>query len=164
MKTSELKQIIKEEFSKILAEAKMFDDPSELISGVDTFLNDLYVNKTTNWQTTLKDIVSQETGFLNMVNKISSLSDQVKKELDILNNFDQDIMRHIQEYDEIYKKSSELSPEDDKIYDEISELDSRVNSTINQLEEYMDILKELTEHYDALYYSWRSILKYKFNI
>lgn len=137
MKKTKLKQIIKEELIKILVEAKIFDSPSELLSGVDKFLNDLYVNKTTNWQSTLNGIIEQETGYLNTANQIFNLTNQVEKELNILNNFDQDIRLHMQEYDEIYQKSGDLSSQDNKMYDQLEELDSRIYNTINQLEEYI---------------------------
>lgn len=164
MKKTKLKQIIKEELIKILVEAKIFDSPSELLSGVDKFLNDLYVNKTTNWQSTLNGIIEQETGYLNTANQIFNLTNQVEKELNILNNFDQDIRLHMQEYDEIYQKSGDLSSQDNKMYDQLEELDSRIYNTINQLEEYIDNLKELSKHYEDLDNLIRYLSKYKFKI
>jgi uncharacterized coiled-coil DUF342 family protein len=150
MKKTDLQQIIKEEFNKILAEAKIFDNPNELISGVDRFLNDLYVNKTTNWRTSLNDIIEQEAGYLTTANQITDLINQVKKELNIINNFDEDIRSHRQEYDDIFQKSGELSPQDDKIYDELDELDSKVYKVVDQLEEYINNLEELSKHYEDL--------------
>lgn len=164
MKKTKLKQIIKEELIKILVEAKIFDSPSELLSGVDKFLNDLYVNKTTNWQSTLNGIIEQETGYLNTANQIFNLTNQVEKELNILNNFDQDIRLHMQKYDEIYQKSGDLSSQDNKMYDQLEELDSRIYNTINQLEEYIDNLKELSKHYEDLDNLIRYLSKYKFKI
>lgn len=164
MKKTKLQQIIKEEFNKILAEAKIFDSPTELLSGVDKFLNDLYVNKTTNWQSTLNGIIEQETGYLNTANQISNLANQVEKDLNIINNFDDDIRSHIKEYDEIFQRSGELSPQDDKMYENLDELSSRIFNVTNQLEEYTDNLKELSKHYEDLDNLIRYLSKYKFKI
>lgn len=164
MKKTKLKQIIKEGLSNILASTKILINSSELLSGVDKFLNDLYVNKTTNWQSTLNGIIEQETGYLNTANQIFNLTNQVEKELNILNNFDQDIRLHMQEYDEIYQKSGDLSSQDNKMYDQLEELDSRIYNTINQLEEYIDNLKELSKHYEDLDNLIRYLSKYKFKI
>ena len=162
MKKNTLEQIIKEEFNKILAEAKMFDDPSELISGVDAFLDDLYVNKTTKWQATLRNIIDQDTGFLNIVNQVLSLVEIIEKELNILNDFDKDIRMYTQEYDEVYQKSGELSPQDNKIYDELEDANYKLVKTGDQIEEYISTLKEIIEHYEGLEYTLGSLLRYRF--
>jgi chromosome segregation ATPase len=164
MKKNDLQQIIKEEFNKILAEAKMFDNPNELISGIDKFLDDLYVNKTTNWKSTLNNIIEQETGYSSTANQISNLISQVEKELNIINNLDQDVQAHIQEYDEIYQKSNELSPQDQKNVDELDIIDSKLNSVIDQVEGYMDNLKKLVEHYEELENTITYFRRHKFKI
>jgi DNA repair exonuclease SbcCD ATPase subunit len=164
MKKTDLQQIIKEEFNKILAEAKIFDNPKELISGVDKFLSDLYVNKTTNWRTSLNNIIEQEAGYLTTANQVTGLIDQVKKELNIINNFDKDIQIHKQEYDDIFQKSGELNPQDDKIYDELDELDSKIYKVIDQLEEYISNLEELSKHYEDLDGLITYFRRYKFKI
>lgn len=164
MKKTDLQQIIKEEFNKILAEAKMFDNPNELISGVDKFLSDLYVNKTTNWRATLNGIIEQEAGYLTTATQITDLTNQVKKELNIIGNFDKDIQSHKQEYDDIFKKSGELNPQDDKIYDELDELDSKIYRVVEQLEEYINNLEELSKHYEDLDSLITYFRRYKFKI
>jgi chromosome segregation ATPase len=150
MTKAELKQLIKEQWNTILAEAKMFDNPAELISGVDKFLSDLYTDGTTTWKSTLTKIIEQDTSYSNIATQLSTLIEQVEKNLNIINNFDEDISSHIREYDEIYQKSGELSSEDDKAYDELEELDSRLYAAVNQIEEYRDNLKELQQHYTDL--------------
>jgi chromosome segregation ATPase len=164
MKKTDLQQIIKEEFNKILAEAKIFDSPTELISGVNKFLDDLYVNKTTSWRASLNGIIEQEAGYLTTANQIINLIDQVKKELDIINNFDEDIRLHKQEYDDIYQKSGELSLQDEKIYDELDELDSKIYKVVDQLEEYIDNLEKLSKHYEDLDSLMTYFRRYKFKI
>jgi DNA repair exonuclease SbcCD ATPase subunit len=164
MKKTDLQQIIKEEFNKILAESKMFDSPTELISGMDKFLDDLYINKTTSWRASLNNIIEQEASYFTTANQITNLTDQIKKELDIINNFDEDIRLHKQEYDDIYQKSGELNPQDEKIYDELEELGSKIYKVVDQLEEYIDNLKKLSEHYEDLDSLITYFRRYKFKI
>ncbi len=150
MTRAELKHLIKEQWDVVLAEAKMFDNPAELISGVDKFLSDLDLNKTATWKSTLTKIIEQNINYYDTALQLSSLIEQVEKDLNIINNFNQDVSSHLREYDEIYQKSGELSSEDDKMYDELEELDSRISNAANQIEEYKDTLKELQQHYADL--------------
>jgi hypothetical protein len=158
MKKSDLINIIKEEYKAVL-EAKMFDDPNDLVFGVDKYIPELFT-KMIGWRKQLVDILEKDTGYQNMANMLTNFTEVVKKELTIIEDFKNDVYEHIQEYNEIYQKSEQLSPEDEKMFDELEALDSRLNNTSDQLEEYIDGLEKITEGYNTLSDTVRYIVKF----
>ena len=158
MKKSDLLKLIKEEYKAIL-EAKMFDDPNDLLSGVDKYISDLPI-KLAGWRKQLVDILEKDTGYQNMANMLTNFTEVVKKELATIENFKDDVSEHIREYNEIYSKSEQLSPEDEKMFDELEELGYKLNNISDQLEEYTDGLEKITESYETLSDTVRYIVKF----
>jgi archaellum component FlaC len=158
MKKSDLLKLIKEEYKAIL-EAKMFDDPNDLLSGVDNYMSELPI-KMAGWRKQLVDILEKDTGYQNMANMLTNFTEVVKKELTTMENFKDDVREHIREYNEIYSKSEQLSPEDEKMFDELESLDYRLTDISNQLEEYIDGLEKITESYNTLSDTVRYIVKF----
>ena len=158
MKKSDLLKLIKEEYKAIL-EAKMFDDPNDLLSGVDKYMSEL-PTRIIGWRKQLVDILEKDTGYQNMANMLTNFTEVVKKELATIENFKDDVSEHIREYNEIYSKSEQLSPEDEKMFDELESLDYRLTDISNQLEEYIDGLEKITESYNTLSDTVRYIVKF----
>ena len=158
MKKSDLLKLIKEEYKAVL-EAKMFDDPNDLLSGVDKYISDLPI-KMVGWRKQLVDILEKDTGYQNMVNMLTNFTEVVKKELATIENFKDDVSEHIREYNDIYSKSEQLSPEDEKMFDELENLDYKLTDVSNQLEEYIDGLEKITESYETLSDTVRYIVKF----
>jgi len=158
MKKSDLLKLIKEEYKAIL-EAKMFDDPNDLLSGVDNYISELPI-KMAGWRKQLVDILEKDTGYQNMASMLTNFTEVVKKELTTMENFKDDVREHIREYNEIYSKSEQLSPEDEKMFDELESLDYRLTDISNQLEEYIDGLEKITESYNTLSDTVRYIVKF----
>jgi uncharacterized phage infection (PIP) family protein YhgE len=158
MKKSDLLKLIKEEYKDIL-ETKMFDDPNDLISGVDKYVSELPA-KIIDWRKQLVDILEKDTGYQNMANMLTNFTEVVKKELTIIEDFKNDVNEHIREYNDVYQKSKQLSPEDEKMFDELEELDSRLRNISDQLEEYIDGLEQITESYNTLSDIVRYIVKF----
>ena len=158
MKKSDLLKLIKEEYRAVL-EAKMFDDPNDLLSGVDKYISELPI-KMDSWRKQLVDILEKDTGYQNMANMLTNFTEVVKKELATMENFKDDVSEHIREYNEIYSKSEQLSPEDEKMFDELESLDYRLTDISNQLEEYIDGLEKITESYNTLSDTVRYIVKF----
>jgi thiaminase len=96
MKKSDLLKLIKEEYKAVL-EAKMFDDPNDLVSGVDKYVSELFT-KIIGWRKQLVDILEKDTGYQNMSNMLTNFTEVVKKELTIIENFKDDVEEHILEY------------------------------------------------------------------
>ena len=158
MKKSDLLKLIKEEYKAIL-EAKMFDDPNDLLSGVDKYMSEL-PTRIIGWRKQLVDILEKDTGYQNMASMLTNFTEVVKKELATIENFKDDVSEHIREYNEIYSKSEQLSPEDEKMFDELESLDYRLTDISNQLEEYIDGLEKITESYNTLSDTVRYIVKF----
>ena len=158
MKKSDLINIIKEEYKAIL-EVKMFDDPNDLLSGVDKYVSELF-SKMIGWRKQLVDILEKDTGYQNMASMLTNFTEVVKKELATIENFKDDVSEHIREYNEIYQKSEQLSPEDEKMFDELEELGYKLNNISDQLEEYTDGLEKITESYETLSDTVRYIVKF----
>jgi DNA repair exonuclease SbcCD ATPase subunit len=158
MKKSDLLKLIKEEYKAVL-EAKMFDDPNDLVSGVDKHVSELST-KMISWRKQLVDILEKDTGYQNMSNMLTNFTEVVKKELTIIENFKDDVDEHIREYNEIYQKSEQLSPEDEKMFDELEELGYKLNNVTGQLEEYIEGLEKIIESYDTLSDTVRYIVKF----
>ena len=96
MKKSDLLKLIKEEYKAIL-EAKMFDDPNDLLSGVDKYMSELPI-KMAGWRKQLVDILEKDTGYQNMASMLTNFTEVVKKELATMENFKDDVSEHIREY------------------------------------------------------------------
>lgn len=158
MKKSDLLKLIKEEYKAIL-EAKMFDDPNDLLSGVDKYMSEL-PTRIIGWRKQLVDILEKDTGYQNMASMLTNFTEVVKKELATIENFKNDVDEHIREYNEIYQKSEQLSPEDEKMFDELEELGYKLNNISDQLEEYTDGLEKITESYETLSDTVRYIVKF----
>jgi DNA repair exonuclease SbcCD ATPase subunit len=158
MKKSDLLKLIKEEYKAIL-EAKMFDDPNDLVSGVDKYMSELST-KMIGWRKQLVDILEKDTGYQNMSNMLTNFTEVVKKELTIIENFKDDVDEHIREYNEIYQKSEQLSPEDEKMFDELEELGYKLSNVTSQLEEYIEGLEKIIESYDTLSDTVRYVVKF----
>jgi DNA repair exonuclease SbcCD ATPase subunit len=158
MKKSDLLKLIKEEYKAVL-ETKMFDDPNDLVSGVDKYVSELPI-KIIGWRKQLIDILEKDTGYQNMANMLTNFTEVVKKELTIIEDFKDDVNEHIREYNDVYQKSNQLSPEDEKMFDELEELDSRLRNVSDQLEEYIDGLEKITESYNILSDIVRYIVKF----
>jgi DNA repair exonuclease SbcCD ATPase subunit len=158
MKKSDLLKLIKEEYKAIL-EAKMFDNPNDLLSGVDKYISDLPI-KMAGWRKQLVDILEKDTGYQNMANMLTNFTEVVKRELATIENFKNDVSEHIREYNEIYSKSEQLSPEDEKMFDELESLDYKLTDVSNQMEEYIDGLEKITESYNTLSDTVRYIVKF----
>lgn len=158
MKKSDLLKLIKEEYKAVL-EAKMFDDPSDLLSGVDKYISELPI-KMAGWRKQLVDILEKDTGYQNMASMLTNFTEVVKKELATIENFKDDVSEHIREYNEIYQKSEQLSPEDEKMFDELEELGYKLNNISDQLEEYTNGLEKIIESYDTLSDTVRYIVKF----
>ena len=158
MKKSDLLKLIKEEYKAVL-EAKMFDDPNDLVSGVDKYVSELFT-KIIGWRKQLVDILEKDTGYQNMSNMLTNFTEVVKKELTIMEDFKNDIDEHIREYNEIYQKSEQLSPEDEKMFDELEELGYKLNNVTGQLEEYIEGLEKIIESYDTLSDTVRYVVKF----
>jgi DNA repair exonuclease SbcCD ATPase subunit len=158
MKKSDLLKLIKEEYKAVL-EAKMFDDPNDLVSGVDKYVSELFT-KIIGWRKQLVDILEKDTGYQNMSNMLTNFTEVVKKELTIIENFKDDVDEHIREYNEIYQKSEQLSPEDEKMFDELEELGYKLSNVTSQLEEYIEGLEKIIESYDTLSDTVRYIVKF----
>ena len=158
MKKSDLLKLIKKEYKAIL-EAKMFDDPNDLLSGVDKYMSEL-PTRIIGWRKQLVDILEKDTGYQNMASMLTNFTEVVKKELATIENFKDDVSEHIREYNEIYQKSEQLSPEDEKMFDELEELGYKLNNISDQLEEYTDGLEKITESYETLSDTVRYIVKF----
>jgi DNA repair exonuclease SbcCD ATPase subunit len=158
MKKSDLLKLIKEEYKAVL-EAKMFDDPNDLVSGVDKYVSELFT-KIIGWRKQLVDILEKDTGYQNMASMLTNFTEVVKKELTIIEDFKDDVDEHIREYNEIYQKSEQLSPEDEKMFDELEELGYKLNNVTGQLEEYIEGLEKIIESYDTLSDTVRYIVKF----
>jgi DNA repair exonuclease SbcCD ATPase subunit len=158
MKKSDLLKLIKEEYKAVL-EAKMFDDPNDLVSGVDKYVSELFT-KIIGWRKQLVDILEKDTGYQNMSNMLTNFTEVVKKELTIIENFKDDVDEHIREYNEIYQKSEQLSPEDEKMFDELEELGYKLDNVTSQLEEYIEGLEKIIESYDTLSDTVRYVVKF----
>ena len=158
MKKSDLLKLIKKEYKAIL-EAKMFDDPNDLLSGVDKYMSEL-PTRIIGWRKQLVDILEKDTGYQNMASMLTNFTEVVKKELATIENFKNDVDEHIREYNEIYQKSEQLSPEDEKMFDELEELGYKLNNISDQLEEYTDGLEKITESYETLSDTVRYIVKF----
>ncbi len=158
MKKSDLLKLIKEEYKAVL-EAKMFDDPNDLISGVDKYVSELFT-KIIGWRKQLVDILEKDTGYQNMSNMLTNFTEVVKKELTIIEDFKDDVDEHIREYNEIYQKSEQLSPEDEKMFDELEELGYKLDNVTSQLEEYIEGLEKIIESYDTLSDTVRYVVKF----
>jgi DNA repair exonuclease SbcCD ATPase subunit len=158
MKKSDLLKLIKEEYKAVL-EAKMFDDPNDLVSGVDKYVSELFT-KIIGWRKQLVDILEKDTGYQNMSNMLTNFTEIVKKELTIIENFKDDVDEHIREYNEIYQKSEQLSPEDEKMFDELEELGYKLSNVTSQLEEYIEGLEKIIESYNTLSDTVRYVVKF----
>jgi archaellum component FlaC len=158
MKKSDLLKLIKEEYKAVL-EAKMFDDPNDLVSGVDKYIPELSI-KMVGWRKQLVDILEKDTGYQNMASMLTNFTEVVKKELTIIEDFKNDVDEHIREYNEIYQKSEQLSPEDEKMFDELEELGYKLDNVTSQLEEYIEGLEKIIESYDTLSDTVRYVVKF----
>jgi len=128
-----------------LNEAKMFDDYKELIAHSKKYLGEIYIERPLEWKKKIKDIIeaSGNTSFYNTSLALRNLSDEVRKDFTNLQNFYEDINAHIKELDEIYQKSEQLSPEDEKGYDELEKIESQTSN-------YIDFEKSICLHHNQL--------------
>jgi hypothetical protein len=159
MKKSDLINIIKEEYKAALSEAKIFDDPNDLLSGVDKYVSDLSI-KVIGWRKQLTEILEKDTGYQNMANMLTNFIEVVKKEFTLIENFKNDVDEHIREYNEIYQKSGQLSSEDEKKFDELEELGYKLDNVTGQLEEYIEGLEKIIESYETLSDTVRYVVKF----
>lgn len=130
---------------KLCNEAKMFDNYQDLIEHSDSYLNKIYIEKSSEWKSKLSSILSSDGSYRSMAYSLISLKDEVAKDLKILNDFHEDIRSHIKEFDEIYQKSQQLSPEDDESYEELDAIGDKVNTYIDYVEQYIDDLESLSD-------------------
>ena len=126
-------------------EAKMFDDHNDLIKHSEMYFKEIYIERPAQWKKKLKEILESDGSYRSMGYSIMTLIEEVSKDLSNLNNFSEDIGAHIRELDEIYQKSQQLSPEDEKAYDVLEDLDYRVGKYIDFIEQYIDDLQSLSE-------------------
>lgn len=158
MKKSDLLKLIKEEY-KAAFEAKIFDNPDDLVPGVEKYISDLSI-KLIGWRKQLVEILEKDTGYQNMVNMLTNFTEIVKKESTMIGNFKDDIDEHIREYNEIYQKSEQLSPEDEKRFDELEELGYKLDGVNDQLDEYIGGLEKIIESYETLSDTVRYVVKF----
>ena len=112
----------------------------------------------------IKDIIeaSGNTSFYNTSLALRNLSDEVRKDFTNLQNFYEDINAHIKELDEIYQKSEQLSPEDEKGYDELEKIESQTSNYIDFIEQYIEDLDKITESFINIDETVRHLLKIDF--
>lgn len=147
-----------------LNEAKMFDDYKELIAHSKKYLGEIYIERPLEWKKKIKDIIeaSGNTSFYNTSLELRNLSDEVRKDFTNLQNFYEDINAHIRELDEIYQKSEQLSPEDEKGYDELEKIESQTSNYIDFIEQYIEDLDKITESFINIDETVRHLLKLDF--
>jgi hypothetical protein len=128
-------------------EARMFDDHNELLTHVDKYLDNVYINRPTTWNKKLQSIIEKESSHRGTGYSINSLVEEVLKDKKILEDFLQDIKSHIKELDTIYQKSEILSDADDKSYEELEKLSDRVDTYLEFIDQYIEDLESLARSY-----------------
>ena len=123
----------------------MFDNYNDLIKHSETYFKEIYIERPQQWKKKLAVILESDGSYRSMGYAVTSLMEEVNKDLKNLNNFTDDIRQHIKEFDEIYQKSQQLSPEDDKAYEELEDLDYRVGRYVDFIEQYIDDLESLSD-------------------
>ena len=147
-----------------LNEAKMFDDYKELIAHSKKYLGEIYIERPLEWKKKIRDIIegSGNTSFNNTGLALKNLSTDAKKDLANLQNFYEDIRAHIKELDEIYQKSEQLSPEDEKGYDELEKIESQTSNYIDFIEQYIEDLDKVANSFIDIDDTIRYLLKLDF--
>jgi DNA repair ATPase RecN len=128
-----------------LNNSKMFDDHFELLKHGDKYIENIYIKKTTEWNSTFSKLIEMEIPTIGFAYKINDLAELVEKEQKTIKDFINDCDIHQRELDDIYRKSKMLSEEDDEAYDKIEELNSRLSDMDDQLERYKKELKGIFE-------------------
>jgi uncharacterized coiled-coil DUF342 family protein len=133
-----------------IADVKMFDNVFELLNHGEAYISKVFIEKTTNWNSAYNEILNDDLGYLATSYQMKDLVERIEKELKTINSFREDIYSHIKDLDSVYQKSGELSPEDDEAYDDLEELSTKYDNMIEQIETYLERLKETSEIYSKL--------------
>ncbi len=128
-------------------EARIFDDHNDLIEHVEKYLDDVYVQRSSQWKKKLQEIIGVDGSFRGIGYSLNLLIEDVQKDKSNLENFLKDINSHISEFDKIFQKSGTLSDEDGKAYDEIEKLGDRVDIYLEFIEQYLEDLESLARSY-----------------
>jgi len=130
-----------------ITETKIFDNYNDLIQHVEKYLDNVYVQRSSQWKKKLQEIVDVDGSFRGIGYSLNSLIEDVQKDKVNLENFLEDIKSHIRDFDKIFQKSGTLSDKDDKAYDEIERLGDRVDSYLEFIEQYLEDLESLARSY-----------------
>ena len=130
-----------------ITETKIFDNYNDLIQHVEKYLDNVYVQRSSQWKKKLQEIVDVDGSFRGIGYSLNSLIEDVQKDKVNLENFLEDIKSHIRDFDKIFQKSGTLSDKDDKAYDEIEILGDRVDSYLEFIEQYLEDLESLARSY-----------------
>jgi len=130
-----------------ITETKIFDNYNDLIQHVEKYLDNVYVQRSSQWKKKLQEIVDVDGSFRGIGYSLNSLIEDVQKDKVNLENFLEDIKSHIRDFDKIFQKSGTLSDKDDKAYDEIERLEDRVDNYLEFIEQYLEDLESLARSY-----------------
>ena len=130
-----------------ITEAKIFDNYNDLIQHVEKYLDNVYVQRSSQWKKKLQEIIDVDGSFRGIGYSLNSLIEDVQKDKVNLENFLEDIKSHIRDFDKIFQKSGTLSDKDDKAYDEIERLGDRVDNYLEFIEQYLEDLESLARSY-----------------
>lgn len=130
-----------------ITETKIFDNYNDLIQHVEKYLDNVYVQRSSQWKKKLQEIVDVDGSFRGIGYSLNSLIEDVQKDKVNLENFLEDIKSHIRDFDKIFQKSGTLSDKDDKAYDEIERLGDRVDNYLEFIEQYLEDLESLARSY-----------------
>lgn len=130
-----------------ITETKIFDNYNDLIQHVEKYLDNVYVQRSSQWKKKLQEIVDVDGSFRGIGYSLNSLIEDVQKDKVNLENFLEDIKSHIRDFDKIFQKSGTLSDKDDKAYDEIERLGDRVDIYLEFIEQYLEDLESLARSY-----------------
>lgn len=130
-----------------ITESKIFDNYNDLIQHVEKYLDNVYVQRSSQWKKKLQEIVDVDGSFRGIGYSLNSLIEDVQKDKVNLENFSEDIRSHIRDLDKIFQKSGTLSDKDDKAYDEIEKLGDRVDNYLEFIEQYLEDLESLARSY-----------------
>lgn len=130
-----------------ITETKIFDNYNDLIQHVEKYLDNVYIQRSSQWKKKLQEIVDVDGSFRGIGYSLNSLIEDVQKDKVNLENFLEDIKSHIRDFDKIFQKSGTLSDKDDKAYDEIERLGDRVDSYLEFIEQYLEDLESLARSY-----------------
>jgi len=131
-------------------ESKIFDDHKDLIEHVEKFLEEIYTTRPTTWKQKLGQILTERTSNSGIVSAMLVFKEDVKKDLNILENFLTDTDEHISEFDEIFQKMDRLDVNDEEAYESLEKIKDKIEKYKEFIEQYIEDLESLIKNYTEI--------------